>query len=259
MKKTNLLAFLLVVTVLLALATGVGAADRIVITVGAGAGLRDALESIKRSFESANPHTAISYTFSSAGAVAAQVRQGAPLDAVVFPAGGGHMDALEREGLVVPESRFIVARDKLVLVVPRERKVPGDPWKWLSDPSAKHIAIGDPRIVPAGVYAMQVLKHMGLDKPLAGKLVYARSVPQVLSYVELGDADAGFVYGSTLFGSAKARAVAEAPPESHEPIIFECAMVKATPHEKEVERFLAYLRSKDGRKAFEECGFEVSQ
>ncbi|MEW6106877.1 MAG: molybdate ABC transporter substrate-binding protein [Bacillota bacterium] len=244
-----------IVAALLTAATGAMAGARREITVGAGAGLLDALELIKSSFEAANPGIAVSFTFASGGAITAQVKQGAPLDAVVFPAGGGHMDTLEREGFIVPKTRFVAARDKIVLVVPGDAKVAGDPWKWLSSPSVRKIAIGDPRTVPAGAYAMQVLQHMGLDKLLAERLVYARTVRQVLTYVELGDADAGLVYGSTLYKSTKAKAIAEAPSGSHECVVFEGAMVKGTKHEREVQRFLAYLRSPEARKALEQCGF----
>jgi len=248
------LAMISMLTLLIA-STGVTAATRREITVGAGAGLLDALQLIKASFEAANPDVSVSLTFASAGAITAQVKQGAPLDAVIFPAGGGHMDTLEREGFIVPETRFVAACDTIVLAVPSGTKVAGDPWKWLASPSVQRIAIGDPRIVPAGTYAMQVLQHMGLDKLLAERLVYARTVQQVLTYVELGEADAGFVYGSTLYKSIKAKVLAKAPSGSYEDVVFEGAMVKATQHKQEVQEFLAYLRSPEARKAFEECGF----
>ncbi len=89
--------------------------------------------------------------------------------------------------------------------------------------------------------------------------MYARTVRQVLTYVELGDADAGLVYGSTLYKSTKAKAVAEAPTGSHESVIFEAAMVKGTKHGQEVQRFLAYLRSPEARKGFEQCGFGMPE
>ncbi|MGE5592771.1 MAG: molybdate ABC transporter substrate-binding protein [Betaproteobacteria bacterium] len=253
MRRTLVLC--VVAAMLLVAATGVTSGARREITVGAGAGLLDALQLIKASFEAANPDISVSLTFASAGAITAQVKQGAPLDAVIFPAGGGHMDTLEHEAFIAPETRFVAACDVIVLAVPSGTKVAGDPWKWLSSPSVQRIAIGDPRIVPAGTYAMQVLKHMGLDKLLAERLVYARTVQQVLTYVELGDSDAGFVYGSTLYKSTKAKMLAKAPSGSYEDVVFEGAMVKGTQHRQEVQKFLAYLRSPEARKAFEECGF----
>jgi molybdate transport system substrate-binding protein len=243
------------VAVFLGAVAGVGDAARREIVVGAGAGLLDALQLIKGSFESTNPDVSVSFTFASAGAIAAQVKQGAPVDAVVFPAGGGQMDALEQDGFIAQETRFAIAHDEIVLAVPAGTRVEGDPWKWLASPSVERIAIGDPRIVPAGTYATQVLQHMGLDKLLAKRLVFARTVQQVLMYVEMGDADAGFVFGSTLHKSTKAKAVAKAPAESHEKVVFEAAMVKGTRHENEAKRFLDYLRSLEARKALSQCGF----
>lgn len=221
--------------------------------------MSEVMPAVGADFERAHPQIKLTFTFANAGAISAQVKQGAPVDVVVFPSGGGHMDALERDGLILSGSRRVVARDDLVLVLPATRQVPADPWSWLVSPEVRRVAIGDPEAVPAGFYAMQVLRRLGLDTALEPKLLYARTVRQALVYVEQGEAEAALVYRSTARGSDKARVAAVAPPETHDPIFFEGAVVKATRHADEAQFFLQYLLSPGADRVFGEHGFGTAK
>ncbi len=55
------------------------------------------------------------------------------------------------------------------------------------------ISIGEPQTVPAGKYAQEVLTHFQLYEQLKPKLVLAKDVRQVLTYVITGNIDAGIV------------------------------------------------------------------
>ena len=48
----------------------------------------------------------------------------------------------------------------------------------------RHVALGEPKSVPAGLYAAQTLKFMRLLEVLKPKIVYGMDVRQVLTYVE---------------------------------------------------------------------------
>lgn len=229
------------------------------LTVAAGAGLSEVMPAVGADFERAQPDIKVTFTFGNAGAISAQVKQGAPVDVVLFPSGGGHMDALERDGFILPGSRRVVARDDLVLAVPAGKQVPADPWSWLRSSEVRRVAIGDPKAVPAGVYAMQVLRHLGLDAALEPKLVYAGTVRQALVYVEQGEAEAALVYRSTVRGSDRARVAAVAPPETHDAIFFEGAVVKAARHADEAQLFLQCLLSPGAARVFEEHGFRAAK
>ncbi|MGB9885688.1 MAG: molybdate ABC transporter substrate-binding protein [Moorellales bacterium] len=232
------------------------AREPVSLTVGAGAGLSEVLPVLKEAFERAYPSVRVNLTFGSAGTLAAQVRQGAPLDALVVPSGGGHLDALVQEGCLLPDSRVVVAADELVLAVSVSSPVSEDPWSWLAGPKVRRIALGDPQTVPAGTYALQTLRHLGLAERVGPRLLYARTVRQALAYVEQGEAEAALVYRSTLRGSNRVRLAAVAPPEAHEPIVFEGAVLKATRHTEEARRFLEYLRTPEAVRVLEEYGFK---
>jgi molybdate transport system substrate-binding protein len=175
---------------------------------------------------------------------------------LVVPTGGGHLDALAREGYLLPGSRVVVAGDELVLAVLTDRPPPTDPWSWLAGPEVRRVAMGDPETVPAGTYALETLRRLGLEGRVKPKLLCARTVRQALMYVEQGEAEAALVYRSTVRGSEKARVAAAAPPETHEPIVFEGAVVKAARHPEEARRFLEYLRTSEAARVFEEYGFK---
>ena len=74
------------------------------------------------------------------------------------------------------------------------------------------ISIGTPESVPAGQYAKESLEKMDVWKDVESKVVYAKDVRQVLSYVETGNVDAGIVYKTDALVSDKVNIVASADP-----------------------------------------------
>ena len=90
------------------------------------------------------------------------------------------------------------------------------------------IVIGSPKTVPAGQYAEESLRALGLWDRLQPKLVFAENVRQALDYVARGEVDAGFVY--TTDAATRAQGVKEAfrpPDDSYRPVIYPGAVVAA--------------------------------
>ena len=54
----------------------------------------------------------------------------------------------------------------------------------------------------------------------------AKDVKQVLTYVETGNADAGFLYRSDALSSDRVKIVESLSPELHEPVVYPVAIVK---------------------------------
>lgn len=228
-------------------------ADPVVLTVSAAISLKAPLETLKTGFEKANPGIRVVYNFGSSGALQQQIVNGAPVD-VFISAAAKQMDGLERAGLIIPGSRCVLAGNTIVLIAPSDGRAPGG-FEGLSSDQIKRIAIGEPKSVPAGMYAMEILEHFGLSNAVKDKLVYAKDVRQVLVYVESGNVDAGFVYGSDVAGSKAVRVVVEAPAGSHQKVEYPAAVVKASAHASEAEEFLAFLRSAEASALFKSFGF----
>lgn len=225
----------------------------ITLTISAAISLEAPLETIGEDYQRNHPGQHVVCNLGASGTLEHQIEQGAPVD-IFISAGENEMDALQKAELLVPGSRRDLLGNKLVLIVPADsRAVKG--FADLENGAVKAVAVGDPRIVPAGAYAKQTLEHLGLLPAIGGKLVYAKDVRQALAYVETGNADAGLVYSTDARISSAVRVVATAPGDSHLPILYPIALLKDSKSPQPARTLLDTLESSDALRAFEKYGF----
>ncbi|MBP7332112.1 MAG: molybdate ABC transporter substrate-binding protein, partial [Firmicutes bacterium] len=98
---------------------------------------------------------------------------------------------------------------------------------------------------------------LNLWEQLQPKMVLAKDVRQVLTYVETGNVDVGLVYRTDAAVSSNIKIIAAAPAGSSAPIVYPVAVIKNTKYQKEAEAFEAFLKSDDAVKIFEKYGFKV--
>jgi len=221
--------------------------------VSAAASLKEALEEIKPLYQQSKSNVNISYNFGSSGALQQQIEQGAPAD-IFISAAKKQVDALEQKGLLVTGTRNIIAKNRLVLVVPKN--VGGiTSFYSLKDAKVKKIAIGEPRSVPAGQYAQQVLEKLKIWTEVKSKLVFANNVRQVLASVESGNADAGLVYITDAKISNQIKVVVTADEKYHSPIIYPLAVVKRSKNINAAKEFSQFLSSNQAKAVFKKYGF----
>src|SRR5688500_6413926 len=162
------------------------------ITVAAAVSLRDALSDVAAEFKSEAKHD-VRFVFGSSGQLMAQVKNGAPID-LFISAADQQVDELLKDGLVLEGTRRIVAGNTLVLIVPAGAKSPPTGVEDLAYSRHKRTGIGDPKPVPAGDYAMQLLRSLKTADPVAPRTIHGTNVRQVLGYVERGEVVAGIAY-----------------------------------------------------------------
>lgn len=236
---------------LLALAAATTTAPAAELMVSAAASLASPLSRIERDFEAANPDIDVVLNTASSGTLARQIENGAPVD-VFIPAAAAHMDALEATGLVDKTTRRNIATNSIVLVTPASSK-PKHGFDFLG--TARVVMIGDPAAVPAGMYAMQVLAHLGIATTIAPALVHGRNVRHVAASVAAGHADAGFVYATDAARNKELRIAAPAPDGSHEPVVYPAAAATNAPNRAAAARFIDFLGSQAAQSTFEKAGF----
>ncbi len=225
------------------------------ITVSAAASLKNAFDEISRLYES-RTGTKVVFNYGASGVLQKQIENAAPVD-VFASAGARQMDALERAGLILPETRRDFARNTLVLIVPHDAAFVPDSLTQLNDSRLQRLAIGNPKTVPAGQYAQQSLVKLGLWPQLASRLVLAEDVRQVLDYVARGEADAGLVYASDVALMRDAvRVVASAPEDSHDPILYPIAVIKDSRQKESAQRFVEFVLSPEGQAILQHKGFQ---
>jgi molybdate transport system substrate-binding protein len=223
------------------------------LTVSVAASLQNTMRDLAPVFEQSHPHTKLSFNFGGSGTLAQQIEHGAPAD-VFLAAAPKPMDELAAKGLLLADTRRDLVRNEIVLVAPKDS--PGlSSFEGLKIPAVKLIALGDPGSVPAGDYGRQVLSALHLWDAVQGKLVLAKDVQQVLTYVETGEADAGIVYATDARESQKVRVVAVAPDASHAPVVYPVAVLRDSRNAAAARIFTTFLAGPQAREIFVRHGF----
>ena len=169
------------------------------------------------------------------------------------------MNELEEKNLAIKTTRKNLLENKLVLIVPKDSKLSISKLEDLQNDAVKQISIGETKVVPAGQYAEQALKNLGVWEKIQSKIVFAKDVRTVLTYVDTGNVDAGLVYKTDAAAGKKVKILATAPDGSHAPIIYPAAVLTGTKNQKAAEEFLSYLAGPEGKSVFEKHGFVMGK
>lgn len=221
--------------------------------VYAASSLTEAITDVADAYAKAG-HPRPVLVFASSSALARQVERGAPAG-VFVSADLEWADWLAERKLIEPRSRRMIARNRLVVVVPadrarRERIAPGfdiaaiGGGRWVT---------GDPAAVPVGRYAEAALEKLGAWTRAEPKLVRAENVRAALSLVERGDIGAGIVYATDARASGKVAVAAVFPASSHPPIVYPAALTVGA--DAEARAFHRFLTSRAARALLAKRGF----
>ena len=222
-------------------------------TASVAISLKEVVGELGRTFAARHPGLVFHPNFGGSGELRQQIETGAPVD-VFLSAAEDQMDALEKRRLILSNTRHTFARNRVTVAVPRASQAR------LSGASdllrVERIAIGNPQTVPAGMYAVESLKRLGLWDALRPKLVFAENVRQALEYVSRGEVDAGFVYTTDL--AVRPENVREAfplPADSYPPVRYPAAVIAASRQVALGEAFIALLLVPEGQAVLARQGF----
>jgi len=217
------------------------------VTVLAAASLTETFDALGAGFHKLHPGVTISLTYGGSGALAQQIVQGAPVD-VFASAADAPMTTVTRAGLASNPTEF--ATNVLELVVPKGN--PGRVTKLsdLSKPGLK-VVLCDVT-VPCGSAAQTLLQKTGVP---VTPVSLEQDVKQVLSKVELDEADAGLVY-VTDAKSADGKVTTVSVPEATTVINdYPIVVLKNAPNPAAAKAFVAYVLGPVGTKALKDAGF----
>lgn len=193
--------------------------------------------------------------FAASSALARQIERGAPAG-VYAAADLEWMDYLAKRKLLAPGSRRLLARNRLVVVVPISdtRPVRIAPGFDISRVGADgRWATGDPDAVPAGRYARAALQNLSAWQKAAPHLVRAENVRAALAFVERGDVGAGIVYATDAQASGRVRVAGVFPASSHPPIVYPVALTRGA--DAEARAFHRFLTSRAAHAILAKHGF----
>ncbi|ARF16000.1 molybdate ABC transporter substrate-binding protein [Sporosarcina ureae] len=223
--------------------------------ISAAASLTDALEELKEPFEKAHEGITVTYNFGSSGKLAKTIENGAPSD-VFLSASSKDMNDMEDKGLLINESRIDFTENALVLITHQDSDRTISSFKEIDPAAMDHLAMGEPESVPVGRYTKETFESLDLWNSLQDKLVLGSDVRQVLTHVEMGNADYGVVYSSDAFVSDDVKVLAEADADWHEQIVYPGAVVAESKHQDAAQLFLDYLTSDEGKETLQKFGFK---
>lgn len=251
MKIKNIVRSLFLVLAILALcALPVRAGD---INVSAAASLREVVTELTGNFSKKNPGVQFQNNFGGSGALAKQIENGAPAD-LFFSANLEWMDYLKEKKLLDEKNIRILAFNALVFVGMPDLKV-----NTMQDVvTLEQIAIGSPKSVPAGQYAVEAFRKAGIEKQLNGKLVMARDVRECLMYAERGEVEGAFVYKTDAEQMAKKVKILFIVPQTLYPRVTYPMCITASGIKKaEAAVFYKYLQTPEAKRILAKHGFIV--
>jgi molybdate transport system substrate-binding protein len=173
-------------------------ADEVQIAVAAN--FTAPMKAIAAEFEKDTGHT-VTASFGATGGLYTQINNGAPFD-VFLAADDSTPIKLEKEGAIVPGSRFTYAIGTLVLWSAKEGYL-DDKGEVLKKGNFEHLSIANPKTAPYGTAAIQTLTKLGILETLQAKFVQGENITQAYQFISTGNAELGFVALSQVYKDGK--------------------------------------------------------
>ena len=251
MSKVTGLVVSILVMALLAACSGSGGSDDELL-VFAATSLTDAMAEAAQEFE-ASSGTRVEVSFGPSRALAQQIARGANPD-LYLAAGQPPMDILVEGGHVAADGVVRLLSNKIVLITGRDVPSIGD-INALADADLERIVMPDPEIAPAGNYARIALQNLGLWERMQPRIVFANDVRATLTYVQTGNADAGFLYQTDAATADDVAVLDIVPVDSYADVVYPAAVVQSGKNDEGARAMLEFLKSEAGKEIFRRHGF----
>lgn len=243
------------------------------VTVYAASSMTDTINALIKVYES-DHQVRITPVYASSSSLARQIESGAPAD-IFISADQRWMNYLVQRGLVSKSAEQPLAANQLVVITPVSTDIKsidehiadtkstdqnstdknldiGDSASWLKALNGQRIAIGEPNSVPAGIYAEQSMRTLGVWHNLKTHLAPSNNVRAALALVELGETPLGVVYKTDALQSQKVRIAATFPDSLHKPIVYPLAQLSQA---KSAAQFARFMFSKKAAVTLQHYGF----
>ncbi|MEG4231668.1 molybdate ABC transporter substrate-binding protein [Microcoleus sp. Pol11C3] len=215
--------------------------------------VRTAVEEIDQLYQQEHPHIWLNPTFAGTALIWAAVEQGEPFDGVVL-SDISPLNALQAQGLILPESRRELVTTDIVVIAAADSAVQLNDVQELASDRLKTVAMGN-KDLTVGKYTHAILSRLGILQAVESKAVWAKvDVREVLRAVEQGEAEVGITFLPEAKAFAKVKVLATVSPDLYEPIRSGVAVVKTSPHLQETQAYLDFLSTDRAMTVFQKFG-----
>jgi molybdate transport system substrate-binding protein len=226
------------------------------VRVAVAANFTAPMQEIAPLFEQDSGHK-LSLSFGSTGKFYAQIKQGAPYDALIA-ADTKTPKKLDDDGLTVDGSRFVYALGALVLWS-EQPGVVDNKGAVLRKGDFNKLAIGDPKLAVYGTAAQEALEELGLWKALRPKLVRGDNITQAYQFAATGNTELGFIALSQITKGGKVTGGSWWIVPSHyfSPIEQSAVMLSGAKDAEATKAFLAFLNGPQAATVIRSYGYEL--
>jgi molybdate transport system substrate-binding protein len=224
------------------------------VTVAVASNFSAAMKEIAGEFEKDTGHK-VQLVFSSSGKLYAQITHGAPFQ-VFLSADVIKTQRLEKEGLIVPGSRFIYAIGSLVLWSANHQYI-NNSSDILQKGTFKYIAVANPKLAPYGIAARETLDSLDLLTNLQSKFVQGENIAQTYQFVASSNAELGFVAASQVIKQGKIVAGSGwvVPLEFYQAIKQEAVLLASGKNNAAAISLVSYLHSDKSKAIIKSYGY----
>jgi molybdate transport system substrate-binding protein len=228
------------------------------LTVFAAASLTDAFTEIGRDFEAAHPGVTVAFNFGGSQNLRTQLELGAVAD-VFASANQKEMEDAVTAGLVVSGAAQVFLTNQLIVILPPDNPGRVEKLEDLARTGLKLVLAAED--VPVGSYSRRVLEELETqfgagfkDKTLANVVSNEDNVKQIVAKVQLGEADAGLVYGSDAVAAPELKTLA-IPTGFNVIAQYPIAALARAPHPDLAQAFVDDVLSSAGQAVLKKWGF----
>ena len=227
------------------------------LSVLAAASLKNVFPQIGSLFSTDHPDVTFSFSFAGTDQLAAQIEQGAPAD-VFAGASTKYGDQLASAGLIAPYKVFCT--NQLVLITPAANPADITSLQDLATKPVKLVTASD--TVPVGTYTRTVLGNLdavygsGYSAAVLAKVVSNEdSVTSILTKVQSGEADAGFVYITDSLAAGSQVKTIMLPADAQAVAKYPIAALKASKQIGTAQEFADFVLTDPSQALLEQAGF----
>lgn len=224
----------------------------VTLNVFAAASLTESFNEIASAYHQMHPNVTIKPNYNGSQLLEQQIANGAPAD-VFASADITNMTKASDAGLVNASQVFV--KNRLVVILPVNN--PGNITS-LKDLAKKGIKIDlEAATVPAGKYSRQALANLskspdygtGYGSAVLSNVVSLEdNVKAVVQKVQLGEADAGFVYRTDVTTAVASKLMVIDIPDPYNVIAqYPIAVVKSSTHASDAQAFISFVLSSAGQ------------
>ncbi len=222
-----------------------------------GGAVTESVKKIGGEFSRKTSHQ-LNITSNTSGALQKMMRSGEKADVLILASPA--MDDMEKEHLVIPGTRFDVARGLIGVGVRAGAASPDlssvDAFK-KAVLAARSISYVDPKAGgTSGTYMAGLFQRLGIAAEVQKKTVFRTQGSEVADAVAKGDAEIGITFTSEMVTNKGVKVAGTLPDSIQLPTNYSAAIPVGAPNADAARAFLQELKTPQAQAAFKEAGLE---